>query len=129
MYKKAAQLQLRFSSSKGELNVEQVFKLSTSSIKGMLIAQSEVIQKQTGKSAELSFLEDNNKVDEKDQLRFDILKDIYITKMNEAKAVSDEKTRKEQLNKLLAIKAARDEERLKTMSDADLDAQIAALSK
>lgn len=129
MYKKAAQLQLRFNSSKGELNVEQVFKLSTSSIKGMLIAQSEVIQKQTGKSAELSFLEDNNKVDEKDQLRFDILKDIYITKMNEAKAVSDEKTRKEQLNKLLAIKAARDEERLKTMSDADLDAQIAALSK
>lgn len=79
MYKKASRVQLRFETPSGLLSVEQLWSLSLPKLEKLVKTQYEKI-KEDDVSNELSFLNDVSKVDETEKLRFDILKDIYMTK-------------------------------------------------
>lgn len=124
MYKKANRLKLKFQTSKGELTIEQLWTLKPETLKGLIIEQYNKIQPTGG---ELAFLEEKP-VNEVEQLRYDILKDIYTTKITEAKESIAAEERKRQLNILLAAKARRQQADIDAMSMEELDAEIAKLN-
>ena len=128
MYKQASRFGLRVITSRGALSVEQLWDLNVSQLATVIKGAKKELN-QTSDS-ELSFLDENAaQVDPVVQLRFDILKDIYLTKSGEAKAALLKKDQKAELQTLLAIKAKRAEDAKEKMSDEDLEKAITALNK
>ena len=70
---------------------------------------------------ELSFLEDTKVVDVENQLRFDILKDVYITKKEERDSLRDQAATKEHNQKILELIAEKKEGDLKGLSVEELE--------
>lgn len=125
-YKQASRLNLMFNTTKGLLTLGQVWSLSLIQLKTAITAQHDLIKQSSGGTDdELSFLgEDTPKVDPIDQLRFDILKDIYTTKKSEADAVKNEKDIKEHNQKIMALIAEKEDEELKGKSAEELRAML-----
>lgn len=119
MYKQASQLRLRFSTSVGQLSVEQLWDLSQTQLANFI----KVVKKQLNKDDddELSFLDNTRTVDIENQLRFDILKDVYLTKKKEMEAKRDAAEIKAHNQKIDALIAEKQEGKLKEMSIEDLE--------
>ena len=126
MYKQASKLKLRFNTTRGVLTVEQLWSLSVNELVVIIKSLKKEIKKDN--DDELSFLDDNIVIDEKTVLQFDIVKDIYLTKKAELEAKSNAYNKKQELQKLLEIKAKRDEESLEKISDDKLNELINQLS-
>ena len=73
---------------------------------------------------ELSFLDDSQVVDKENQLRFDILKDVYLTKKKEAEELRDASVAKQHNQKILALIAEKQEEGLRGKSIDELQALL-----
>ena len=122
MYKKAAILKLRFQTTVGSLSVEQLWDLSHAQLTNAIKLVNKQLTKDQGD--ELSFLEDSKTVDVESQLRFDILKDVYLTKKKES---DDRKTAAEikaHNQKILGLIAAKQDDTLKGMSLEELEKQL-----
>lgn len=109
-------LQLRIATALGALSVEQCWNLTNSHLKTALKDYNKRIKPQS----DLDFLEQTSAVDEKDQLSFDILKDIYLTKQETEAAKRSEKEREENNQKIMALIARKREEKLNDLSEEDL---------
>lgn len=121
MYKKASQLKLRFLTSVGPLSVEQLWGLSQVQLSNAIKDVKKVLKKSDNDDDELSFLEDTKKVDVENQLRFDILKDVYLTNKTEneeLRKVADNKAHNQKIDTLIAEKQ---EGKLREMSIDDLE--------
>ena len=70
---------------------------------------------------ELSFLETNKVVDVENQLRFDILKDVYLTKKNEADEIRNAASVKAHNKMIDELIASKQESKLKDMSIEELE--------
>lgn len=119
MYKQASQLKLRFSTSVGMLSVEQLWDLSQNNLSNLIKSVKKVLKKND--DDELSFLEDTKVVDVENQLRFDILKDIYLSKKKESeelRTAADIKAHNQKIDNLIAEKQ---EGKLREMSIEDLE--------
>ena len=130
MYKKAIQMKLRFPSQRGLLTVEQVYDLKLSQLEPMIKgALAEVKSKAGDADSELSFLEGKTETKEVEEikLRFDILKDIYLTKQAEIKAEREEVNTNEEIKKLEAALARKKDKELEEMSADDLEKKILEL--
>ena len=77
IYKKGLRLKLRFNTVKGELTSEQLWTLKKTEVATALRAVKKILKKTD--DDELSFLDETFEVDTLNQLRFDILKDVYMT--------------------------------------------------
>lgn len=120
MYKQASQLRLRFLTPVGQLSTEQLWDLSFSQLVTS-IKQAQKVLKKSETDGELSFLEDNTEVDVENQLRFNILKDVYLTRkkdMEEARNAADVKAHNQKIDALIAEKQ---EGQLREMSIEDLE--------
>lgn len=119
MYKKASQIKLRFETSKGLLNVEQIWGLSASQLKELILdAKSKLVKVEDFK--DLSFLDLTSKEDELNKLRFDILVDIYKTKqeaVNKQKELQENKMYNAMIDEIIAEKQ---NESLKSLSVEEL---------
>lgn len=100
MYKKALQLKLRFHTNRGYLSAEQLWDLSFKDLSETIKAAKKVLTESSEDG--LDFLEDTAVVNEEDQLTFDILKDVYITKRAAKDAINDAAKIKEHNEKILA---------------------------
>jgi len=93
MYKQATKLALRYPTNKGMLTLEQLWDLNLLDLSKSIVALKKVLKKDD--DDELSFLENTKKVDVENQLRFDIMKDVYISKekdkKDELKSLEDKK--------------------------------------
>lgn len=93
IFKKASKKKLRFSTNRGVLSVEQLWDLSKDEIRQLVIKAREAAKKSSGEvnDSELSFLDAPAKTKATDdELRFEILKDIYLTKnINEVEIIPD----------------------------------------
>lgn len=118
MYKQASKLGLRIQTNKGLLAVEQLWQLSQSDLSNAIKAVKKVLVKNDDN--ELSFLENTKVVDIENQLRFDILKDVYLTKKSEAEAIRNEAETKAHNQKILALIAEKQEGKLRDMSEEEL---------
>ena len=118
MFKQASKLKLRFQTNRGLLSMEQLWDLKQNELSDAVKQVKKVLKK--GDDDELSFLEDSKVVDVENQLRFDILKDIYLTKKKEAEELRDQAANKANNEKILAIIADKQEGALKEKSIDEL---------
>lgn len=119
MYKEASRLKLRIPTRVGMLSVEQLWGLSQTDLSSSIKAVKKVLKKND--DDELSFLEDAKSVDTENQLRFDILKDVYLTKKKDAADRRNEIEAKAHNQKIMALISEKKDESLKNMSVEDLE--------
>lgn len=106
-YKKASQLGLRFITNVGPLSVEQLWQLSQKQLVATIKAVSKLLKSNSINDDELSFLDESKEVDVENQLRFEILKDVYLTKQNEIndqRKKADDKAHNAKIDALIADK-------------------------
>jgi hypothetical protein len=123
MYKQATQLKLRFLTKKGVLSVEQLWDLKFVDLADAVKEAKKVLTGSTGDD-ELSFLDETKSVNTEDQLRFDILKDVYISKKAENEAKRNALQDKEHNQKIMALIAEKKEDSLRNMSVEELEALL-----
>jgi hypothetical protein len=119
MFKQASKLKLRFLTNRGLLSTEQLWDLSQTDLSNAVKAVKKVLKKND--DDELSFLEDTKVVDVENQLRFDILKDVYLTKKKENEELRDAAETKAHNQKILTLIAEKKDGQLKEMSIEDLE--------
>ena len=106
MYKKALMMGLRFPTNRGVLSTEQLYQLPNSDLVAALKATNKLLKKD--ESDELSFLDSSKVPDVENNLRFEILKDVYITRKtlaDEAAAAADKKaTTQKIVNRMAELK-------------------------
>jgi DNA mismatch repair ATPase MutS len=117
-YKNASRIGLRFQTNRGLLTVEQLWQLSLTDLSNAIKAVKKILKKTD--DDELSFLEDSKVIDVENQLRFDILKDVYVTKKEENEALRNESETKAHNQKILALIAEKREGKLREMSEEEL---------
>ena len=123
MYQKASRLKLRFNTSIGVLSVEQLWDLNLKSLSDVVRNCKEELKRTD--DDELSFLEEeHNSVDPTAKLRFDIVKDIFVTRKAEINELKTAKERKEFQQKIMGIIKSKEDENLQNLSIDDLKKMI-----
>ena len=108
---------------RGLINVIDLWDLSLTSLDSVF----KVLNAEVKKSEEESLLNTKSKEDEELSNKIEIVKYIVGVKLAEKEAKEDEKKNREMKQRLLAIKAKRQNEALENLSDEDLDRAIAEL--
>ncbi len=127
IYKKASKKKLRFSTNRGVLSVEQLWDLSKDEIRQLVIKAREAAKKSSGEvnDSELSFLDAPAKTKATDdELRFEILKDIYLTKKSAEEKAQKKAEVKASNKKLLELIARKQDEALEKKSIKDLEKML-----
>lgn len=127
IFKQASKKKLRFSTNRGVLSVEQLWDLSKEEIRQLVIKAREAAKKSSGEinDSELSFLDSPVKTKATDdELRFEILKDIYLTKKSAEEKAQKKAEVKANNKKLLEIIARKQDEALEKKSIKDLEKML-----
>ena len=119
MYKQASRLKLRFPTIRGPLSTEQLWDLSQAQIAASIRGVKKILKKND--DDELSFLEESKVVDIENQLRFDILKDVYLTKKKESDEARDAAEVKAHNQKILELISRKKDNELEEKSIEDLE--------
>lgn len=122
MYKKASQLKLRFETAKGLLSVEQLWDLNLADLSDAIKKVKSVLKKDD--DDELSFLEDGKKIDSENELRFEIMKDVYLTRKKQQEDALSELEKKEHNQKILELISDKKNEELRGKSVEELQAML-----
>ena len=122
MYKQAAILGLRVQTTKGLLSVDQLWTLKLKDLSDSLKA----LKKNSTKTSdsELDFLEETTKVDVISELAFEIMKDVYLTKREEATRVKEDAEVKAYNQKIIEIIARKQDQDLENKSLEELQALL-----
>jgi len=123
IYKKALQKNLRFKTSKGVLSTEVLFDLSLKDLAATIKLVNEE-RKSNSVSSELDFLSETASTDPDNDLRFEILKDIYTSKKEAAELAKTNSENKRNNEKILSIIASKRDENLNSMSIEELSALL-----
>lgn len=108
---------------RGLINVIDLWDLSLTNLDSVF----KVLNAEVKKSEEESLLNTKSKEDEELSNKIEIVKYIVGVKLAEKEAKEDEKKNREMKQRLLAIKAKRQNEALENLSDEDLDRAITEL--
>lgn len=122
-FEKATRLRLRFETSRGNLNVEDLWRLPLAELDKLAIA----LNKQLKESSEESFIKAKSKDNKLLELRFDIVKHIIETLLSEdeeKKKAADKRAKREQLLELIAKKKSQE---LEGKSLEELEAELTKL--
>jgi len=121
-FKTASKMKLRFNTDRGVLSVEQLWDLSLNSLSSLIRSSKELLV--NNNDDELSFLGDLPVAHTDDQLRFDILKEVFLDKKSAIEAANNAKADKEYNQKILAEIARRKDKRITEISDEELEALL-----
>ena len=128
LYKKAAQVKLRIQTCKGLLSVEDVWGLSLANLDTSIRSLAPAVKNTQTADSDLDFLSSNSETKSEEtsllELSFEILKDVYITKKEEANARAKAKETKEFNQKIMSLIAEKQESSLKDKSIEELMAMI-----
>ena len=128
LYKKAAQVKLRIQTCKGLLSVEDVWGLSLANLDASIRSLAPLVKKYQTADSDLDFLSSNSGTKNEEtsllELSFEILKDVYITKKEEANAKAKARETKEFNQKIMSLIAEKQENSLKDKSIEELMAMI-----
>ena len=108
---------------KGLISVEDLWDLSLTNLDNVF----KTINAEAKKSEEESLLNTKSKADEELALKIDIVKHIVSVKLKEKEDRENAKAKKEMKQRLLEIKAKREDAALENMSDEDLNKMLAEL--
>lgn len=130
IYKTAARAKVRFSSLRGDLNVEQLWDLPLTSKSGMdLNTIAKAVNKELSDVAEENFVD--VKADPKKDilvLKLDILRDVIDTVQQENKKRLESAERRQQRERLEEILHSKKEDALKSESIEEIQRRIAELN-
>ena len=110
---------------RGMINVIDLWDLSLTNLYSVF----KTLNAEAKKSEEESLLNTKSKEDEEISNKIEIVKYIVSVKLDEKKKREDAKKNAEMRQKLLEIKAKRQDAALENMSDEDLDKALAELSE
>lgn len=122
IFKEASRTKLRVNTSVGQLSVEQLWDLSLNKLSTIIKNVNKELKKDDDN--ELTFLDETKTVDRVQQLTFDVLKEIYTTKKAEQDAAKEAASRKEFNEKINALIAKKQESKLESLSEEDLQALL-----
>lgn len=98
----ASKIKLRINTSQGNLSVEQLWDLSLNKLSTIIKNVKKELNKGDNDD-DLSFLDETKTVDREAQLRFDVLKEVYVTKRDEAKAAREKAENKAYNEEIMAL--------------------------
>lgn len=124
IYKQAAQQKLRFETNKGNLTVEQLFDLPLTVLATAIRNLRGTMKKEVQVEDDLSFLDQPIKANTANQLRFEILKDIYLTKKAEAVAIITNREREERNQRIMELIKNKQDKELENKSIEELKAML-----
>lgn len=119
-FKLATQQKLRFQTSKGSLNIEQLWDLTLNDLDNLAVSLEQDYEESKGKS----FLVKRTVKDKTIKLQFDIVLDILQTKAQAAEEAKERKERKEHNEKILTLISEKKDESLKGKSIKQLEAML-----
>lgn len=119
----ASRTKLRVSTSQGPLSVEQLWDLSLNKLSVIIKNVKKTLQGGDNDD-DLSFLDEAKVIDKEAQLTFDVLKEIYIYKRDEAKAAREKADNKANNEKIMAIIKQKQEGALQEKSIDELMAML-----
>lgn len=126
MYKQAAQLKLRFDTSKGQLAVEDLFDLPLTSATGRInlndIAKG--LYKALKDEADVDFVDTAKRGNAVLQLKFDLVRDVITTRIAERDEEATRQKKAEQRQKIMAIIDHKEGEALSAKSVEELRAEL-----
>lgn len=105
---------------RGQITIEDLWDLRPTDLDSVF----KTLNAEAKKASEESLLEPKTEKDEELSNKIEIIKYIVSTKLAEQAAKESEKANKEKKQKLLAIKARREEAALENISDEELDKMI-----
>lgn len=108
---------------KGSISVEDMWDLPVTALDSVF----KTLNAKAKQAQEESLLESKTKEDEETAIKIQIVRHIVGMKQAEALAREKAKENKEMKQRLLEIKAAREDKQLEGLSDAELDKLIAEL--
>ena len=127
-FKKAVQQKLRFETAIGLVTVEDLFNLKLTGNRGLnLDTVAKTINKQLKESEEESFVSKPTTANAELQLKLDIVKEIIADKLQEKKTAEEATANKAKRDKLLALKSKKQDESLESLTEEEIDAQLAEL--
>lgn len=118
-YKLASRLKLRFATDRGNLAVEQLWELSLTSLAASIRETKKVLKKND--DTDLSFLEEGGVSDTVNELRFEILKDVYVSKKKDLEDERNATENKAHNQKIMSIIQSKKEGALNEMSVEELE--------
>lgn len=129
MFEKAIKQKLRFDSVRGQLTTEDLWDLPLTSRNSFdLDTIAKAVNSKIKEAQEESFVKvRSNPAQDKLTLQLDILKYIIADKMQEAETKATTVARQQQRQKLEEVLASKQDDALKGLSVAELQAQIDAL--
>lgn len=119
----ASRIKLRVNTAHGNLSVEQLWDLSLNKLSVIIKNVKKELNKGDNDD-DLSFLDETKTVDREAQLRFDVLKEIYVTKRDEAKAAREKADNKAHNEKIMALIHEKQEGALKEKTVEELQALL-----
>lgn len=126
MYKKASQMKLRIATNRGMLSVEQLWDLPKDEI-GQIATDVHRTIKEAEAADELGFLRlPERKEQTAEELTFNILKDIYLTKQEEEDKAHRRAKARENNRRILEHIARKQDEELAGKSIDELQAMLEA---
>lgn len=128
MYKKAMKLHLRYTTKIGQVTTEELWSLKMSDLQSAVedaYKEKERLQG-AGGQGELSFLETKPQDPEVEQavLRFEVLKDVYLTRVNDSKQAREDYRASKEIRELEEILADKKRADIMNMSAEDLEKLI-----
>ena len=124
LFESATRSKMRFP-FKGMISVEDLWDLSLTNLDSVF----KTLNAEVKKSEEESLLNTKSKEDEELSNKIEIVKYIVSVKLDEKKKREDAKKNAEMRQRLLEIKAKRQDAKLENMSDEDLDKALAELGE
>lgn len=124
IYKQAAQQKLRFDTTRGSLSAEQLFDLPLTVLATAIRNLRGTMKKEVQVEDDLSFLDQPVKANTANQLRFEILKDVYLTKKAEVAAVIADRERKERNQRIMELIKNKQDKELENKSIEELKAML-----
>lgn len=114
MFEQASRLKLRFPSTKGNLTAEDLWDLPMTMLDQMAIAQHKAIE------PEVSFINTAQTRDVKGELKFEILKHVISTRLNEQEIARKKKEQADQVRHIDSLIAKKQDEQLSELSVEEL---------
>jgi hypothetical protein len=119
-YKLATKQKLRFQTTKGLLNTEQLWDLSLRDLDDLAVSLEEE-HKTSGKK---SFLVKTSAKDKTTKLKFDVVLDVLNTKVEEEQAAQEALETKEHNKKIITLISEKKDESLKGKSIKELEKML-----
>ncbi len=130
MFEQASRMKLRFETERGSISVEDLWDLPLTSNTGRLNLDTIALALHAelkGSAEVVSFVDETAKADAVVQLRFDVVKHVIDVRKKENAETLAAKDRQATKQRLMAALERKRDNRLETMSEEDIQAEMAKL--